>query len=101
MRSRRDKLCVASVPQRSRSSEWTQVGSCSTAFVRQASRTPRSLHARRKHRLKLRILLFARHDADLDLPEPGLLEQLVQLHLAETKPAVGIKLARFFKSMTQ
>ena len=38
--------------------------------------------------LEMRLLLLARDDTDLDLPEPGRLEPLMQLPLGKAGPAV-------------
>ena len=49
----------------------------------------------------MRTLLLPRHDRDFQFAKAGLLEPLMQLHLAEAEPLVGVKLARFFEAMTE
>src|SRR4029077_2427492 len=47
------------------------------------------------------VLLFSGNDADLDLPKAAFLEELVQLHFAESKPVIRVKFTRLFESMAQ
>src|SRR4051812_43662129 len=61
----------------------------------------RSLNAAGKNSLKMRALLFPGNNTDLDFPKPAFLEELMQLHFAESQPVVSIKFTRLFESMTQ
>src|SRR5882724_2306886 len=46
-------------------------------------------------------LLFPGNNADLDIPEAAFLEQLVQLHFAESEPVIRVKFTRLFEPVTQ
>src|ERR1700693_3705789 len=54
----------------------------------------------RQDRLELRVLFLPRNDPDVDLFKPGVFEQAMQLHFAESEPAIGIKFSRLFESVT-
>ena len=49
----------------------------------------------------MRALLFAGDDRHFDMAESGGFEPLMQLHLAEAQPVIGVELARLFKTMTE
>src|SRR5438552_601827 len=66
-----------------------------------ANTSVKSLHASREHCLELRVLFFPRNHAHFEVAKAGVLEQLMQFYFAEPKPAVCIKVARFFEAMAQ
>ena len=47
----------------------------------------------------MRGLVFPGHDLHIDVGEAGLLEQPVQLGLAETEPGIGVELAGLLELM--
>ncbi len=49
----------------------------------------------------MRTLLLPRHDRDFLFAKAGLLEPLMQLHLAEAEPLVGVKLARTLEAVAE
>ena len=59
------------------------------------------LHAGREDGLKMRALLFAGDDADLDVAEAAFFQELVELRFAEAEPVVGVEFARFFELMAE
>ena len=59
------------------------------------------LNPGREHRLKMRALLFARNDADLDVPEPAFFQELMQLYFAESEPVICIQFPGAFEAVTQ
>ena len=51
--------------------------------------------------LKMRRFFFPGYDADLDLPEAGILQPAMQIAFGKTEPAVAIGIARLFKAVLQ
>ena len=49
----------------------------------------------------MRTLLLPRHDPDFQFAKAGLLEPLMQLHLAEAEPLVGVKLTRTLEAVAE
>src|SRR6476646_4508577 len=61
----------------------------------------RLFHAGRKHRLEMRTLLFPGYHAHINILEPRVLQELVQLHFAEPEPVIGVQFPRSLKGMAQ
>ena len=69
---------------------------------RNPSRSPGVLFGTgREEGLKMRTVLLARDNRHLDFAEAGFLQPLLQLHLTETQPVIGVKLARPLETMAQ
>ena len=46
-------------------------------------------------------LLFPGNDANLDISKAAFLEQLVQLHFAESEPVISVEFSRLFEAMAE
>src|SRR4051812_49086077 len=55
----------------------------------------------REDGLEVRAFLFPRDHRDLDLTEPTLLQQLMQLHFAEAEPVIRVKFPRALEAVTE
>ena len=49
----------------------------------------------------MRALRFPRDDADLDLSETALFQELMQIHFAKAKPVICIKFPGLFEPVAQ
>lgn len=70
-------------------------------FARTDVITGELFHPGGEDRLEVRAYFFTGDDGHLKVVEAGGFEPLMQLHLAEAKPVVGIKFARLLETMAE
>ena len=62
---------------------------------------PALFYSRRKNRLEMRTLFFARNNRDFDILEAAGFEKLMELHFAKPEPMIGVELASAFEAVAE
>jgi hypothetical protein len=63
--------------------------------------TPALFYSRRKNRLEMGTLFFARNNRDFDVLEAAGFEKLMELHFAKPEPMIGVELAGAFEAVAE